>query len=146
MPKTTPEPRPRVANLRLRGTAGRLPATAYWPWHLGRDPPALVVLLHAADAGTTPASLCERAGVVVLAVRHRPDPDQAMQDSIAAVRWAADHAGELDADPARVLVAGTSAAEVAEQVRKSGWPHVTELPGDDPEQLVSELAKRKSEI
>lgn len=146
MPSTTPGPLPRVANLRLRGGADRLPARAYWPDHSGRAPPALVVFLHVADAGTTPVVLCERAGVVVLAVRHRPDPDQARQDSITAVRWAADHAEELDADPTRVFVAGTSAAEVAEQVSTSGWPGVRELPGDDAEQLVSELAKRNPEI
>ena len=143
MTSTTPEPLPRVANVRLRGSTGRLPARAYWPDHSGRAPPALVVYLHTADAGTTTARLCERAGVVVLAVRL--GSDLARPDAIAAVRWAADHAEELDADPARVLVAGTSAAEVTERVRGSGWPHVTELPGDGPEQLVSELAKRNPE-
>ena len=144
MQSTTPEPRPRVANVRLRGGTERLHARAYWPDHSGRAPPALVVYLHTADAGTTPARLCERAGVVVLAVRL--GSDRAREDAIAAVRWAADHAGELDADPARVLVAGASAAEVAERVSGSGWPHVTELPGDGPDQLVSELAKRDPEI
>src|SRR5437868_4974497 len=91
MPTTTPEPQPRVANVRLRGETGRLAARAHWPGPGVRAPPALVVYLHAADAGTTPARLCEQAGVVVLAVRL--DSDLPPRDGMAAVRWAADHAG-----------------------------------------------------
>jgi acetyl esterase len=140
MPSTTPEPLPRVANVRLRGDTERLAARAYWPGRAVRAPPALVVYLHTADPGRTPERLCARAGVVVLAVRLGSDPAEG--DAFAAVAWAAGHADELDADPTRVFVTGAPATEVVELVRASGWPHVTELPGDGPEQLVIEIRRR----
>ena len=75
-------------------------------------------------------------GVVVLSPTYRPvapDPHAAaLEDSLATVHWAADHAAELGADPGRLLVAGLGfggrvAAAVARQAQEDGWPAVTRL-------------------
>ncbi|HSK38042.1 MAG TPA: alpha/beta hydrolase fold domain-containing protein, partial [Actinomycetota bacterium] len=55
--------------------------------------------------------------------------EAAVQDAATALEWAADHAAELDADPARLLVAGEGfgaglAAAVCLHARDQGWPIV----------------------
>jgi acetyl esterase len=107
----------------------------YWP--APHDPvtaPALLVLLPGGDAAEVDA-LCRGAsadvGVVVLSPTARPAPyGAALADALAAVRWAADHAADLDADPGRLLLAGIGvggrlAAAVARQAQQDGWPAVT---------------------
>jgi acetyl esterase len=130
----------RVAGVRLRGPAGPLAARVYWPdrGHGGPDP-ALLVFFHASGFGYGSMDsadafcrgLCSRAGVVVLSASYRPAPPHpypaAFDDAKAAVEWVADHAAELDADPARLLVAGEGAggnlaAAVALHARDRGWP------------------------
>jgi acetyl esterase len=132
----------RIADMQLRGPEGPLAARAYWP--APRDPvtaPALLVLLTGRDSGgdvDAVDALCRGAcadiGVVVLSPTYRaaaPDPHAAaLEDSLATVHWAADHAAELGADPGRLLVAGTGfggplAAAVARQAQDDGWPAVT---------------------
>jgi acetyl esterase len=58
-------------------------------------------------------TLCHDAGVSVLAVDYRLAPEHpfpaAVDDAFSAFRWAAAHAAELGADPARIGVAGDSA-------------------------------------
>jgi acetyl esterase len=130
----------RIADVQLRGPGGPLAARAYWP--APRDamaPPALLVLLPGGNAecdhlGTVDAlcrGACADIGVVVLSLTYRssaPAPrDAALVDSIAAVHWAADHAAELGADPARLILAGAGtggrlAAAVSRQAREDGWP------------------------
>ncbi|WP_112237340.1 alpha/beta hydrolase fold domain-containing protein [Kribbella monticola] len=56
--------------------------------------------------------------------------DAVVAEAKAIVGWAADHAGELDADPARLLLAGSGtgaalAAEVARLAAAEGWPDLT---------------------
>ena len=51
------------------------------------------------------------------------------QDGTTVLEWAAEHAAELGADPARLLVGGQGAggavaAAVASQARAAGWPAV----------------------
>jgi acetyl esterase len=94
------------------------------------------VLLPGGDAAEVDA-LCRGAsadvGVVVLSPTSRAAPDPygaALADALAAVRWAADHAADLDADPGRLLLAGIGvggrlAAAVARQAQQDGWPAVT---------------------
>lgn len=127
--------------LRGRGRAGRLTGRAYWPRPTRpAGVPALLVFLHSdtVDAGPICGDLCVRAGVVVLAVSGHPA--LALPDAGAALAWAADHAHELDADPARLFVAGDLAGAAARQAVRDGWPPVRELSGDDPDRMVTELA------
>ncbi len=134
----------RVAEMHLRGVAGPLRARVYWPAPAtpGATAPALLVFFHA--GGFVPGSvrsadalcrgLCARTGVVVLSASYRPTPGNpypaAFHDAATAMEWAADHAGELDADPGRLLVAGEGAggnlaAAVALRARDHRWPALT---------------------
>jgi hypothetical protein len=119
---------PASAAIQLRGYAGLIWARVYWP--VARRPPLLVLF------GDCPDELCRRiclhGGVVVLAAA----PVTSDADALAAVGWAADHAAELDADPARLQVAGTGrgaalAAEVARRAADDGWPELTLLALED---------------
>ncbi|MGH9231630.1 MAG: alpha/beta hydrolase fold domain-containing protein, partial [Acidimicrobiales bacterium] len=130
----------RVADVQLRGPTGPLAARAYWPPPREPvNPPALLVLLPGDGSGAGGLDradalcrgVCAQVGVVVLSVPGRsaiPGPRPiALEDSTAAVRWAADHAPELGADRRRLLVAGTGiggelAAAVARQAGDDGWP------------------------
>ena len=149
---TTRSPLPRlhapvhpVADVQLRGRAGPLATRVHWPPRTTPPPrPALLVFLPGAgaepcaraldDADALCCSLCRHAGVVVLAVSPRPASAgvaaAALEDGITATAWAADHAGELGADPRRLAVAGEGrgagvAAAVALQARDAGWPALT---------------------
>jgi acetyl esterase len=59
------------------------------------------------------ARLADGAGVVVVSVGYRRAPEHrfpaALDDASAALAWAAEHAAELDLDPARIAVGGHSA-------------------------------------
>ena len=112
----------RAADLSLRGTAGPVRVRLQW-----QEPPAaaspLVVLLTAAGA-TCCCEQCLRAGAIVL-TPHAP----IWEDAVEAMEWAADHAGELGADPRRLIVAGEGrgaalAARLALHARDHGWPEI----------------------
>jgi acetyl esterase len=91
----------RVAVLLLRGARVRV----CWP---DVADAGLVVLLRrgGSDLGEA-AALCAETGAVVLT------PDDPERDGWPALRWAADHADELDADPRRLAVAGDALATAA---------------------------------
>ena len=127
--------------MQLRGPKGPLAARAYWPaLHDPVTAPALLVLLPGRDSGgdvdavdALCRGVCAEIGVVVLSPTYRPvapDPHTAaLEDSLATVHWAADHAAELGAEPGRLLLPGTGiggrlAAAVARQARDDGWPAV----------------------
>jgi acetyl esterase/lipase len=119
----------RTAAIPLRGAAGLIWARIYWPAAI-RPPPLLVLFGDASDALCR--QVCLRGGVVVLAATATTSYAEALADAKAAVGWAADHAAELDADPARLQVAGTGAgaalaADVARQAADEGWPELTLL-------------------
>jgi len=70
--------------------------------------------------------LCDRIGAVVLSTDYRLAPEHpfpaAVEDALAATRWALAHVADLGSDPARVAVGGDSAggnlsAVVAQQLR-----------------------------
>ncbi len=152
----------RIADVQLRGPDGRVAARAYWPApHDDETAPALLVLLPGYDAGAggldTADALCRGAcadiGVVVLSLTYRPAPPDAraaaLEDSTAAVHWAADHAGELGADPGQLLLAGTGiggglAAAVARRARDDGWPAINRqvsIPRGPTERMRQALAR-----
>jgi acetyl esterase len=118
-----------VADTRLRGLAGPLPARTYWP--AATRPTPLLVFLPAGgieDADPLCRAVCSGTGVVVLCVSYRRQawPD-GWCDTVVATEWAADHARELGAEPDRLLVAGDGmgaalAAAVAAHARERGWP------------------------
>lgn len=75
--------------------------------------------------------LAARSGVTILAVDYRLAPEHPhptpVEDCYAALCWAAEHAGELGADPARIAVMGDSAggglaAGAALLARERGGP------------------------
>jgi acetyl esterase len=101
-------------------TAGQIPVRIYWPQGEAARRP-VVVYFH--GGGFTLCTLdthdptcrmiCADAGVVVVSVDYRLAPEHpypaAVEDAYAATRWVYEHAGELGADPARLVVAGDSA-------------------------------------
>ncbi len=99
---------------------GRIPARLYEPPGAGDDAP-LLVFFHGGGfilgSLVTHANTCRftaaQAGCKVLAVGYRKAPEHpfpaALEDSIAAFRWAVAHAGELGVDASRVAVGGDSA-------------------------------------
>jgi acetyl esterase len=86
------------------------------------------------DAGCR--ALAEGAGVVVVSVDYRLAPEHpfpaAVDDALAAVRWAGEHAAELGADGSRLALAGDSAggnlaAVVSQRLRGPGSPIVLQV-------------------
>ena len=78
-------------------------------------------------------NLCAGGGCVVVSVDYRLAPEEkfpaATDDCLLATRWAAEHAAEIGADPARIVVAGDSAggnlaAVTALRVRDEGGPEL----------------------
>ena len=78
-------------------------------------------------------NLCAGAGCVVVSVEYRLAPEHrfpaAADDCLLATRWAAEHAPELNADPARMAVGGDSAggnlaAVTAVRLRDEGGPRL----------------------
>lgn len=120
-----------VTELSIPGPAGPIPARHYRGGDAGA---ALLVYYHGGGfvIGDLEShdGLCRRvardARVHVLSVDYRLAPEHkapaAVEDAMAAYRWALDHAAELGADPARVAVGGDSAggnlaAVVTQQAR-----------------------------
>jgi acetyl esterase len=117
-------PGPAVAAVRdlvVPSAGGGIPVRAYTPRDAGEGPLPLVVWLHGGgwaigsiDTYEAPVrALANASGAVVVSVEYRLAPEHrfpaAVEDCLAAVRWAVHQAGELGADPARVAVAGDSA-------------------------------------
>jgi dihydrofolate reductase len=106
----------RVADLQMSGTAA---ARVRWPAASGGAAPGLVLVVGHDDALCR--RLCAWLGAVVLSA--------APADAGATLEWAADHAAELDADAARLLVAGEGAAaahvlRLALDARDRRWPRI----------------------
>jgi acetyl esterase len=109
-----------VRDLEVDGAVGKLRARHYTPKDAPGTPPLLVYyhgggfVLGELDGFDEPCRiLCQHAGVHVLSVEYRLAPEHrfpaAVDDAIAAFRWAKAHAHTLGADGGRVGVAGDSA-------------------------------------
>ena len=118
-------------------SSGKLRIRVYTPH--GKGPFPLLVFFH--GSGFVLCSLdthdgmcrnlCAGAACVVVSVDYRLAPEHkfpaGIDDCLVATRWAAAHAAELGADPARIAVAGDSAggnmaAVTALRVRDEGGP------------------------
>jgi acetyl esterase len=126
-----------VADRVIDGPGGALRVRLYTPE--GEGPFPVVVYLH--GGGWVLCSLethdnvcrhlCAGANAIVASVDYRLAPEHrfpaAIDDSFAALRWAANHAGSFGGDPARIVVAGDSAggnlaAAAALRARDEGGP------------------------
>ena len=129
----------RVADVLLRGPAGRQRARVRWPVALpAAAAPALVVLLRAEGPLTTGALPLDAALVVAVAVAVLTTAPTSVAEALATVEWAADHATELGADPDRLVVAGEGpsarqALAVARAASAGGWPPIERILLVDPE-------------
>ncbi len=129
-----------------------LPTRVYRPGGVGSGPLPVVVYLHGGGwvLGNPRGydALCgfvaDAVGAVVVSVDYRLAPEhpapQAVLDSVDAVRWVAEHAGELGADGSRLAVCGDSAganlsAVTSLVVRDEGGPRIAHqallYPGTD---------------
>jgi acetyl esterase len=108
-----------VVNRVIPGPAGDLPVRIYTP--NGSGPFPLMVFFHGSGFVVcnldthdgTCRNLCSAAGCVVVSVDYRLAPENKFpagpEDCYAATKWAAAHARELNADAARLVIAGDSA-------------------------------------
>jgi acetyl esterase len=127
----------RVEDRTIDGPGGPLRLRIYRPE--GQGPFPLIVFFH--GSGFCICSLdthdpmcrhmCNGTGAVVCSVDYRLAPEHPYpagpDDCLAATRWAAAHAAELDIDPGRIAVAGDSAggamaAVTALRIRDEGGP------------------------
>jgi acetyl esterase len=121
----------------IPGLGGDLPVRVYTP--PGRGPFPLVLFFHGGGwvlgnldtHDPTCRALCAGAGCVVVSVDYRLSPEHrfpaAVDDSLAAARWAAARAEKVGGDPARIAVAGDSAGGnlatvTALRIRDEGGP------------------------
>ncbi|PFG73845.1 alpha/beta hydrolase [Tepidiforma thermophila] len=126
-----------ITDRTIPGPAGEIPAKIFTP--AGQGPFPLVVYFHGGGwvigSPATHTKLCaelaEGAGAVVVSVHYRLAPEHTppaqLDDCVAAVRWAVDHAAELNADGSRFALAGDSAggnlaACAALRLRDEGGP------------------------
>ena len=134
-----PIPIASIADRTIPGPAGPIPIRLYTPE--GPGPFPLVVFFHGGgfvvgnldNDDMICRSLCHGADCVVVSVDYRLAPEHkfpaAPDDCLAATRWAAEHAVEFNADPARIALAGDSAggnlaAVTAMRIRDEGGPRL----------------------
>jgi acetyl esterase len=156
-----PEPVREVTDLTIPGPAGELPLRLYRPAS-GRPLPVLCyffgggwVLGTIDTADGVSRGLANASGALVVVAGYRLAPEHpfpaAVDDCYAALRWVADHAGEIGADPGRIAVGGDSAggnlaAAVALRARDGGPPLAGQLlvyPNTD--QLADDESMRAAE-
>jgi acetyl esterase len=113
------EPVAAVHELAIPAPGGDVPARAFAP--AGDPPLPVVVYLHGGgwvfgtldSFDTVGRALANASGAIVIVVDYRLAPEHpfpaGLEDAVAAVRWAAAHAGEIGGDPGRLAVAGDSA-------------------------------------
>jgi acetyl esterase len=129
-----------VAERSIAGPGGAIRLRIYTP--KGQGPFPLMVFFHGSGfvlcSLDTHDGMCRNLsagiGCVVVSVDYRLAPEHKFpagpDDCLAATRWAAAHAVELNADPSRIVLAGDSAggnmaAVTALRVRDEGGPAFT---------------------
>src|ERR1700722_1346331 len=150
-----PEPVYQVTDLTIPGPGGELVLRVYRP-AAERPLPALLyffgggwVLGTIDTADGVARTLANSAGALVVVPGYRLAPEHpfpaAIDDCYAALRWVAEHAAEIGADPARLAVGGDSAggnlaAAVALRARDGGpalagqllvYPNTDQLADDE---------------
>lgn len=137
LPQGPITPVAQVVNRTIPGPESPLPVRLYKPREAARLP--LLIYFHGGgfvlgdleSHDSLCRDLCMGADCAVLAVDYRLAPENkfpaASDDCLAATRWAAAHAAELGADPARIAVGGDSAggnlaAVTALRIRDEGGP------------------------
>jgi acetyl esterase/lipase len=129
----------RVADLVMPGPYGWLPLRAYWP----SDAPDLPLVVYLHGGGWTVGSiasfdavtraLAAASGAIVVSVGYRLAPEQTfpapVDEAVATVRWLAENAALLGADPGRLAIAGDSAGGnlatvAARRLRDEGGPRL----------------------
>ncbi|HYW02919.1 MAG TPA: alpha/beta hydrolase [Gammaproteobacteria bacterium] len=108
-----------IEDRRIPGPEGEIPVRVYRPREAGLRP--LLLFYHGGgwviggldEYHGVVSNLAAQSGCVTVSVDYRLAPEHrfpaAVEDSYAALEWAAAHAGELGADPARIALAGDSA-------------------------------------
>jgi len=124
----------------IPGPSGDIPIRIYRP--VGVSQPGVMVFFHGGGfvigSIATHDSVCrylaDDGGFAVVSVDYRLAPEHpfpaAPEDCFAALRWVADHAGELDVDASRLAVGGDSAggnlaAVTAIRARDEGGPDLS---------------------
>lgn len=137
------EPGVTVRDLVVGGETGPMAARLYRPDGAAAPAPTLIYLHGGGwSAGSlrTHDGLCRRLAAAsrrqILALDYGLAPERpfpgGLNDALAGVRWAANHARELDADPDRLGLAGDSAganlaAAAAAQLAETGAPRLALL-------------------
>ena len=138
--RQAPEPSVAIRDLRFPGPAGELPLRLYTP--PGEGPVPVVVWIHGGgffmgDELSLWDGSCSRlaaaVGALVVSIGYRLAPEHpfpaAVEDTFAALRFAAAHAPEWSGDASRLAVMGGSAggnlaAVVAQRARREGGPRL----------------------
>ncbi len=138
-PEAFPEYDGRIEDRNIPGPAGDLPVRIFTP--SGDGPFPMVMYFHGGGfvVGNldTHEAICrllsQYSGAIVISVDYRLAPEHkfpaAVDDCLAATRWAADNAATLNGDPDRLVVAGDSAGGnlatvVALRIRDEGGPEL----------------------
>jgi len=127
-------PPQREADLRLRSTAGPMRTRVWWPAARSADT-GLLLFFADARVGDVPwlPELASAAQLVVVAAPCAHDADAVVRTSLnegmTALQWAADHAGQLEADPRRLMVGGIGmgaalANAAAAEAGAFNWPTI----------------------
>lgn len=139
-PPESPQPVGSIHDTVIPAATSGIPARIYQP---SAKSSALPLLVYFHGGGFVIGDLdshdnlcrafCEALPAVVVSVDYRLAPEHrfpaAIEDALAATRWAADNASDLGADPARLMVGGDSAGGnlatvVCQLARDSGGPAI----------------------
>lgn len=128
-----------VEDLNVKGPAGPIPARFYEPLCIGIEGRPLIVYFHGGGWTIGDLDTCDsvcrflaaNVPATVLSVAYRLAPEHpfpaAIDDALAAFRWASTESARLGVDPSRIAVAGDSAggnlaAAVSLLARDDGGP------------------------